>query len=337
MLKLPTILCLFLLASACGGTATPTKPQNAKPDVPSVAAQAAPDAEYMGETSVYVAPTPEDIIKAGIPNDRHRRTYFVTDLVFARRTTASAYVGDDDPRLLHTLVTFGKKNMYSDRGIDDCPDFFISKKKITLRKLLRKYISQGKDQWGQPMPYDTAKTMRIPIPENTVLDVDFYYCDGVPKKHYDYDFFTFILPDGQMALYDGYEVLLKMRLVENSFIPNPGFNCKKPTSPTEKTICNSAHLARLHKAAMYTIDNYLIDQNYIAYESQAIEKQKEAEMIIEARKKWLSIRDKCGENPNCLSALMIDTISFLPTYYQSLDQLSDHTDKFLRLEKSRKR
>lgn len=101
-------------------------------------------------------------------------------------------------------------------------------------------------------------------------------------------------PDKQVGLYF-FLPDFAPRMFQNATIPVPSFNCDLAKTKTEKVICSDVKLAKL---------DYLMGESYAKAKNYTVGAVKKE--LVESQRSFLSERDQCGTEFECLRAVMIE-------------------------------
>ena len=227
-------------------------------------------------------------------------TWQVTEVHIDRGTSRRLHVQRNDPALKGRLLTISNKKMTSDISYGDvCDEATALSNRMTAGDLIKS--SMGR-RWITP-EIPTAKDFELPVAENEPLEVLSVSCkDGLwgselGRREGIRGAWIVVLPEGQLAMrwYDE-SILILSRLPEDAK-PKASFNCSKASTPAEKTICGSIELSSFDCSVA---ESYFDAVRYF----QKGNDSKGLRRLKAAQKAWLSKRNACGTDANCLRKSM---------------------------------
>jgi len=234
-------------------------------------------------------------------------TWQVTEVLFDQGDNQSIQGLDDKylvPKYQGRIFNFASDRISINTPKDTaCESPKFTSRKSTVGKIIAKSISSRIFDKTQP----TAKDMKLPLADETSVEVLYLTCDGVLRsKNRDRKVFAdlsnalwFIeLDKNKLAMSWQEESVLILSRVKDNAKPAASFNCAKAGTEVEKTICGSIGLAAYDKSLA---QSYKQVKAY--YKSKPNSKSVLAELKASQRE-WISQRNKCGADEACLEKVM---------------------------------
>jgi len=114
--------------------------------------------------------------------------------------------------------------------------------------------------------------------------------------------------------------ILTISLLASTFIYSAGFNCKKASTPTEKTICTNKGLSLLDDAMS---GYYEIVLNGMFCKDESTGKNKHEQAYKKLQKAFILQREACGANVECIKNKTKQRINTLEKKYNDLESKYD--------------
>jgi uncharacterized protein YecT (DUF1311 family) len=198
----------------------------------------------------------------------------------------------NDPRLVGRFFTFTTSEIANDTPDDsECATPSVKAIPMRLQELVTK--SMGGNA--------TATAYRLDLGKNTSAEGILVYCNG---KLWNEDlgldegvrgaWLSFASTDRILLRWRD-ETILVLGRISNNQKPNPSFDCSKSDTKTESEICNSVELSAFDKS---------VSQAYKFALSQNRATGNDARSLTLEQKAWLTKRNKCGADRDCILSSM---------------------------------
>lgn len=208
------------------------------------------------------------------------------------------------PRYLGRIITVTSDQLSTNAPTDEvCKAPTLSPQKTTAAKLIANSISTRLFNPSKPTPQD----MQLPLANDAEVEALYLRCkdklrakeEGMGALADLSNVVWFIdLGNNQFAMSWHEQMVLILSRVSDKTKPVASFNCAKAGTEVEKTICGSVGVAAYDKSLAQI---YKLVRDY--YKSKPNSKTVVAELKTSQRK-WLSERNKCGADEECLIKVM---------------------------------